>query len=291
MGHPPFAINLSTACLAPLPLATALRLVAEAGFDGVEMVIGTEIAHLGAMRVAVLARAHGLRIHTIHQPLSAWGRWRRLAARAEDGMRLALELGCAAAVIHSPHAYSLTEPSMRDWLAAVARCVQWAQGSETRLALENPPYAARSGRPPLFCAPDELACFAREHGLAITFDACHAGTAGLDLLAAYHTLRPQIVNIHLSDRRAVNLPLAEGRLGSLLTHHQMPGAGDLPLSALLRQLSQDGYSGPVSVEVNPFALANWHPGLRRRNLRRILAYARAASEGAATELGPEAIEL
>lgn len=274
----PFAINLSTACLIPLPLATTLPLAAEAGYDGVELVLSGEVARLGASKALSLASQHGLNVHTVHQPLMAWGRWRLLVARAEAAVRLALELGCKAAVIHSPLAYHYRAPCVQEWIVAVERCVRLAEGSAVQVALENPPYAAHAGRLPILSDPLELMGFAREHDLAVTLDTCHAGTARLDLVAAYQALRGRLVNVHLSDQRASAPQLARGRLASVLTDHQMPGVGGLALHDLVQRLAQDGYKGPLTVEVNPVALGSLCPPLRQRNLQRILAYIRQAAQ-------------
>jgi sugar phosphate isomerase/epimerase len=280
LPRPPFAINLSTACLAPLSLATILRLAAEAGYDGLELVLSPEIERLGTDRVLALASQHALRVHTVHQPLIAWGRSRRLTARAEAAVQMALGLQCDAAVIHAPHAYHYGDPWVREWTAVVERCVRLTQGTSTRIALENPPYAAHAGRLPILSEPLELAGFAREHGLAVTYDTCHAGTAGLDLMAAYEALREHLANVHLSDMRAPWHRLAKGRLASIWTDHQIPGAGELALCDLLQRLARDGYTGPVTVEVNPVVIGNvWSP-LRRRNLHRIVAFVREAGSRA-----------
>lgn len=279
MGNLPFPVNLSTACLIPLPLATSLRYIAEAGYDGVELVLTVEVARLGANKTLALAREHGLGVHTVHQPLTSQGRWRTLEARAEAAVRLALDMGCTGAIVHVPFAHHDGAPWVQQWMKAVERWLRFTERSGLRIALENPPYAAHISRLPILSKPSELVSFAEKRGLAVTFDTCHAGAARLDLVAAFQALRPVLANIHLSDRKASARGLVGGRIGSILTDHQMPGAGDLPLGALIRRLVQDGYTGPLTIEVNPVALGSLFAPTRRRNLQRILAYVRQAGQG------------
>ena len=276
MSRFPLLVSLSTACLLPLSLERTFRLAAEAGFEAVELVLSSETERLGAKGIRLLAKKYDLSIPSVHQRLMGAGRLGPHAARLEEAAEMAYRLGAGCAVLHIPWARCWDEPHFQGWLLALERAQRRLTGSPTRLAVENytrSPYGAHA---PLLSDPQELAHFAQERGLMITYDTCHAATAGLDVLETYERLRPLIADIHLSDRRDILRPIADGHLISVLTHHQMPGVGDLPLRPFLRRLAEDGYRGPVSVEVNPVAMRVWAPPLRRRNLARILAYAREA---------------
>ncbi len=278
MGDPLLRISLSTACLAPLSLEATMRLAAEAGFMQVELVLTPETARLGAEGVRAIAQKYGLSIPTVHQRLMGLGRW-TLAARLLEAADMARRLGAECAVAHAPWARTEEDPHFQAWLRALDVAQRDLSGAPTRLTVENytqPPTGAGAA---FLSDPQALARFAQEHGVWITYDTCHAGSAGLDLLATYDLLRPLLANIHLSDRRGLFAPLSDGHLVSVFTHHQMPGAGDLPLHDFLRRLVADGYRGPVSVEVNPVALGVWWPAWRRRNLGRIVEYVRSAGRG------------
>jgi sugar phosphate isomerase/epimerase len=58
----------------------------------------------------------------------------------------------------------------------------------------------------------------------------------------------------------------------MFSHHQMPGRGTLPLRALLGRLKGGGYAGPLTIEVNPLAMAAWRPAERAARLRRIVEF-------------------
>jgi sugar phosphate isomerase/epimerase len=257
-------------------LAERLRLAADAGFSGVELVLSVEAVRLGPDRVRALAEASRLPILSVHQPLWGLGRWRSLAARLDDAVGYALALDCPIAVVHDPGAHSWREPHAAAWLAALEEGERQCRSTCTRLSVENAVGRAAVDPTMLLGDPASLAAFADERGLGITMDTCHTGTAGLALERTYGTLRPLLTNVHLSDRRERNLPGWDGHLLSMFSHHQMPGSGALPLRALLGRLRDDGYAGPVTVEVNPLAMAVWRPSERAARLRRIERYIRAA---------------
>jgi sugar phosphate isomerase/epimerase len=70
----------------------------------------------------------------------------------------------------------------------------------------------------------------------------------------------------------VDLP----QVGSAFANHRYPGAGTLPLTDLLADLAAGGYGGPVTLEVNPFALRFWWPPAIRRRLAQAVAWMRDA---------------
>lgn len=274
MGARQPLISLSTACLFPWSLEVVLDLAAEAGFEGVELVLAPESQRLGAAQTARRVAEAGLKLATVHQPLWPLGPWRRLSVRMRSATEFGAELGCAAVVVHCPELARWSDPAARAWLAALEYCRRTLAGSPTRLALENITGHGAGGRC-LLDDPIELARFVAERGLHATLDTCHAGATLDGLWTTYAALRPYLANVHWSDRRRNPRQRRDGHLVSVFRHHQMPGAGDLPLTAFLARLMQDGYTGPLSVEVNPVMLHAWsrHQALAR--LRRVRAALRA----------------
>ena len=62
----------------------------------------------------------------------------------------------------------------------------------------------------------------------------------------------------------------------LIRYHRMLGEGDLPLAPFLAQLRSDGYCGPVSLEVSPWALGAWSLRRTRQRLTQAVDYVRSA---------------
>lgn len=274
MGASRSLVSLSTACLFPRPLEAILAIAAEAGFEGVELVLAPESRRLGAAQTARRVADAGLKLATVHQPLWPLGEWRRLSARMRSATDFGAELGCAAVVVHCPELARWSDPAARAWLAAIEHCRHALAGSPTRLALENITGHGAGGRC-LLDDPAELARFVAERGLHATLDTCHAGATPDGLWTTYAALRPHLANVHWSDRRRNPRQRRDGRLVSMLRHHQMPGAGDLPLAAFLARLAQDGYDGPLSVEVNPVMLHAWSRRQALARLRQVRAFLRA----------------
>jgi sugar phosphate isomerase/epimerase len=164
----------------------------------------------------------------------------RSAREAEQLGVLARRLGAELFVMHVPLLRSLDAPRAQCYADALARGRQ-AGGSRVSLAVENLQHNKRHRRFPA----DDLATlvgFCQAQGCGITFDTCHAGANGEDLLASYTIVRPALRNVHLSD--------VAWRRGRAQTH-LLPGEGELPLGELLATLTRDGYDGLVTVEIRP----------------------------------------
>ncbi len=136
-----------------------------------------------------------------------------------------------------------------------------------QLGLESNQYNLRTRRY-LFDDLAALTRFAQERDCSVTFDTCHAGANGEDILACYEIVRPVLRNIHLSDVR--------WRSGLPYTHI-MPGEGDLPLDAFLAALARDGYDGLVTLEMRPQEVGWFGRARHVQRMRQALEYVRAAA--------------
>jgi len=269
-------LSLSTACLYGFPLRTTFALAAEAGFEAVELVMGPQVWCRGTRHAASLAQDSGLEIHSVHPTPLGLSPDGRGVGCIRDAVRAGLELGCSCVVVHVPEVSCWTDPVAQRWLKALEDCQRLARGSAMRITLENSGVRYQPGREAVLGRLPALVIFAREHGLGITFDACHAGAAGLELLPAYDLVRDRLVNVHFSDFRHLRRGTGLGLLSILLAQHRMPGEGCLPLADLATRLAQDGFSGSITVEVGAIALRAWSRGQLRRRLSHIVEYIRSA---------------
>lgn len=271
-------LSLSTACLYHLPLGAAFRLAAEAGFTGVELVMGPEAWLRGPRAVSRLARAHGLVIYSVHQSLLKWSPRGTGAGRMVDAARFALALDCPCVVFHDPMTSRWAEPAAQRWLRAMLVCREMLDKSKTRLALENPGMYFPRDRYTVTSQLPVLLDLARRYDLDITLDTCHAGTAKQDLIAAYGLARERLANIHLCDLKPGDAaPAPIHALRTLFVHHQMPGEGYLPLAAFLAHIAADNYPGPVTMEISIAALRGWSLRDLRARLRQAATFALAAT--------------
>jgi sugar phosphate isomerase/epimerase len=275
--------SISTFSLYPLPLRAALPLIRRAGFDGVELVAPPVVHARIAARLAELVRRHGLAVLSVHQTLFGYGPLLPLERRARDAVALALAVGAPRIVLHSPHVRAWAQPAGERWLETLAQLQKQAAAAGACISIENVDWNPRLDKPVVLGEMHALAGFAARRGLGVTLDTCHAMRSHADLLESYKALGPQMVNVHLSDWRDIGA--GERRLvqRSLMANHLLPGQGQAPLAALLRRLAADGYAGPVTLEVNPWALRPWSPAQCLGRLEQAVAYIRQAGQGSAPQ--------
>ncbi len=274
---PSVLLSLSTACLYVFPLRRIFSLAAEAGFDGVELTMAPEVWLRGARYVRSLCGEYGLAICSIHQTLMRISPRGMGAGRIVDAVHMALELGCPIVVIHAPGGVGWADRVVQNWLRKVRLGQELAEGGTTRLAVENAGWYRDEDRHDVLGRLSTLANVARRYDLDITLDTCHVGSTGMDLLEAYALVRERVVNVHLSDFKPSPLPINNHFLRTLLSHHQMPGEGQLPLAQLVSRLAQDGFQGPISIEIGFLALRAWSLPRLRCYLSRTVDYVRVAS--------------
>ena len=277
--------SLSTGTLYIYPLRLVFRWARAVGFDGVELVVNPEAIARGGRAVQQIADQEGMEILTVHPTVVPLPYWRERGGGIAPTIRLAQGTGAGLVVMHTPRSESLDHG---EGLAFRQR-VEWWQprlaGSGLRLAMENKSIQTEADRAYALSPLDRLREFADRYDLGLVLDTTHAGTAGEDLLRAQRTFDGRLANVHLSDMGG-RIPLSGlPRARTILGQHRFPGAGDLALADLLAGLGRDGYSGPVTLEVNPFALRIWWPPAVRRRLVQALDWLQGAARQAAPDHG------
>jgi len=273
-------ITLSTGSLYNYGTARVFDLAAQAGYDGIEVLVdhrwdGRQPAYLRR-----LSADYSLPVVAVHSPFAIevpdWpadqlGRLRRTVA-------LAQEVGASTVVTHLPfrlyaiaghwHGYRprrfflpvllpRREPyyySLRDGLVS-----ELEAETGVTIGVENMPSKQFLGlRLNGYWFNDPVELFRFPH---LTLDTTHLGTWGLDPLAVYEQLRERVVHVHLSNY--------DGR------EHRSPPDGRLPLAELLRRMARDGYQGAITVETSPDALDAGDEEKCLDALRRALAFCRS----------------
>lgn len=269
-------ISCSTGSLYHLPLAVALRLIRDAGFDGAEVVGSLETLARGKAAMARIVARAGIPALSFHPPLYPFPGWPLTqAGRAEATMEHARALGSALAVIHAPKSWSMATPRALEYIAAIdaAQTFGAAHGIVIGLETTQKPW---DGRPPMLF--DDLSYFMRfvaAHDLAVTFDTSHAAANGDDLPIVLGQIGARLRNIHFSDCGPV-IP------GQRPKTHLRPGMGTaVDLAAFTRDLTRTGYTGLITLEISPLELRPWSlPAISRR-----LAQARAFVAAALADAG------
>jgi sugar phosphate isomerase/epimerase len=271
-------LSLSTGTLYIYPLRAVMRWARAAGFDGVELVVNPEAIGRGGRAVGRLAAEEGMEVLTAHPTVVPLPGWReRSAGGLERTLGLAGEAGAKLVVVHTPRAESLEAGEGLAFRRQIEGLLPQLQASGPRLAVENK--AARTATDAGYALTPlhRLRDFAERYDLGLVLDTTHAAASGEDLMRARQVFGPRLANVHLSDAGGPLTRLPARRLRGATGEHRFPGAGTLSLSTLLGDLGGDGYAGPVTLEVNPFALRFWWPPAVRRRLAEAAAWIQAAA--------------
>ena len=254
----PVPVVFSTGSLYPFGLDRVYTWAAEAGFDGVEIMMDERWDTHQASYLHHLAERHGIKVLAFHPPLrrGAWnlGSQETLVRVA----RLARRMEVPVVVAHPP-------PPGRPLERWSAGPLRKAREQGVSVAVENMP---RSEARTLFGIRRHRSCHLPEHlvGLGeVTLDTSHVGASKVDLMRAYSMLAGQLRHVHLSDS-----DLTGG------DQHRLPGRGRLPLRPFLAALAGSGYPGVVSLELKPWALGAPDTGTILERMREALYFARRA---------------
>lgn len=265
-------ISCSTASLYHLPLGTALALIREAGFDGLEFVVSPESLLRGMPAMGRVVARSRLPALTFHPPLYPFPGWPRNQAEAMMNVVAGAErLGCEVGVIHAPRSRSLETPRAQRYISGLVAAREYAAAKGIAIGLETTQRPVAGKRPLLFDDLNFFLDFVDRLDLRVTLDTAHAGASGDDLLVDLARIGPRLRNIHYSDCR-IDDPAKDPKT------HLLPGTGNtIDLAAFTRALGGAGYAGVITLELAPQIVGLWPP-------RKILSQLAAAREFVALEL-------
>ena len=230
-------ILFSTGCLFHLPLGEIASLGARAGFDGLELIL-SDPALLDADKV--LKETAVCPVMSVHAPFRQWSLWGGHFGAWQKSAALARKLPLVTNITLHPPFFRPGEFSLHRRFAKTPDLAAILEADErTVLSLENLPWSERVpfGRDPLVA----LIQVCEDKDVAMTFDTCHLGVSGRDILDSWRTVPQGLVrNIHFSDTDGVR-------------EHLWPGRGMLPLAGFLEMLREEPYHGLLTLEVSPGA--------------------------------------
>ncbi|HEY6737343.1 MAG TPA: sugar phosphate isomerase/epimerase [Actinopolymorphaceae bacterium] len=233
---PEAPIGLSTASVYPESTATAFELAARLGYDGVEVMVGTDPLSQDVAALQRLSDYHQVRILSIHAPTllimqRVWGSdpW----TKVDRSIEAAKSLGAGVVVVHPPFRWQ--REYARDFVAGIARR---QEESGIDLAVENmfPWRAGGVGGVQAYLPGWDP----REFEYAdVTLDLSHTATAGVDALEMATDLGDRLTHVHLADGN-----------GSIKDEHLVPGRGNQRCAEVLELLAHRGFTGSIVVELN-----------------------------------------
>jgi sugar phosphate isomerase/epimerase len=254
-------VIFSTGSLYPFGLDRSYGWAAEAGYDGVEIMMDERWDTHQDSYLIHLAEKYGIPILALHTPLyqSAW------QLDPEEillrSAKLAGRIGAPVVIVHPP-------PPGRPLARWAAGPLKRARQEGVHVAVENMP-RGRAKYP--FSIRRNQSCHRPEHLFDVgdvTLDTSHIAASRLDLMEAHAKLAGQLRHVHLSDS-----DLTGG------DQHRLPGKGKLPLKEFLAALETDGYPGAASLELKPWPLGTPNPEVILKRMREALSFTREGIGG------------
>lgn len=230
-----FQFLASTGPLFARPLDWAMGVIAEAGYDGVELMVTQDPATQDGETVAEASEREGMPVPVVHGPFLLLTRrvfGTDQVGKAERSLELAAQLGAHLMIVHPPFRW---QTSFHSWLVEDAE--RAADELGTRVGVENLFPVSVAGRPVRFhryTEPTHLAPFPH-----LVFDTSHFAVAGVDIVEAWDVLQDRTEHLHVSDNRG------RGR-----DSHAPLGHGGLPLGGFLRTVAASDYAGPICLELD-----------------------------------------
>ncbi|MHB1068076.1 MAG: sugar phosphate isomerase/epimerase family protein [Candidatus Nanopelagicales bacterium] len=250
-------IGLSTSSVYPETTASAFELASSLGYDGVEVMVGTDTTSQDSDALKALVDHYEVPVLSIHAPCllitqRVWGTdsWGKL----QKAQEVAERLGASTVVVHPPFRWQ--RDYARDFVSGLAR-----MGSETDVvfAVENMfPWRAGPGSVAAYLPDWDVRNDDYPHA---TLDLSHTSVSRSDAIEMAGDLGERLAHLHLADGS-----------GSARDEHLIPGRGDQPVAEVLGLLAGTGFAGSVIVEVSTRRAAD--RAARVVDLAEALAFAR-----------------
>jgi sugar phosphate isomerase/epimerase len=228
------AIVCSTISVFSKPIDAAFGLIADAGFDGIEIMVTKDPDTRDARRIRELSEDHGLPIAAIHAPFllvtrRVWGV--DPVGKIDRALELARDVDAPLVVVHPPYRW---QRGYRRWLDG--RLPGMAE--RPAIAVENMfPVRVRGRSVGTIHARQSLEDL--ERAPRVVLDTSHAAVANLDPVEVAERLGDRLVHVHLSNNA-----------GKGWDSHLPIDRGVLDLGRFLEALAGRGFGGAVSLEID-----------------------------------------
>ena len=267
-SRPPIPVGLSTAAAFPESTAAAFAMAAEAGYDGVEVMVQTDLTSQAPDALARLMDQYQIPVLSVHSPCllitaTVWSS--DPLVKLARSIEMAEKLGAPTVVVHPPFVWQ------RDAAANFTESVAELQSrTEVIIAVENMFPVKLAGRLVNSYRPHwDPVPAGHQH---YTLDLSHTATSGSDAMDMLRRMGSGLSHLHLADGS-----------GSAKDEHLVPGRGIAPCAEVLQTLSDawagGNFAGSVILEISTRAGKNEQ---RRVDVAEALAFARLHLPPAAT---------
>jgi sugar phosphate isomerase/epimerase len=228
-------VALSTSSVYPEGTAAAFEMSARLGYDGVEVMVGTDSVSQDPQALSALVDHYHTPILSIHAPCllvtqRVWGTdpWGKLVRAKEVAERL----GASTVVVHPPFRWQRSYAK-----GFVAGLAAMANETAVEFAVENMfPWRAGSQEIPAYAPGWDVR---DEDYPFVTLDLSHTSVSRSDAMQMAADLAGRLRHVHLADGT-----------GSARDEHLIPGRGEQPAAELLQHLARTGFDQTVVVEVS-----------------------------------------
>jgi len=259
--RPHIPVGLSTAAAFPEGTAAAFAMAAEAGYDGVEVMVQTDVTTQTPDALARLVDEYQIPVLSVHSPCllitaTVWSS--DPLVKLARSIEMAEKLGAGTVVVHPPFVWQ--RGAAANFTESVA---ELQSRTEVVIAVENMFPVKVAGR---------LVNSYRPHWDPVpaghqyfTLDLSHTATSGSDAMNMLRRMGSRLAHLHLADGS-----------GSAKDEHLVPGRGAQPCAEVLQRLAAgnpDGvpFTGSVILEISTKAVNN---DQRRVDVAESLAFAR-----------------
>lgn len=229
-------VVLSTSSVYPESTQAAFALASRLGYDGVEVMVGTDAISADGDALAELSTYHQVPVTAIHAPTllltqRVWGTdpW----AKLEKAGEVAAALGAKVVVVHPPFRWQ------RNYAAAFTDGIRRLEVATGLIyAVENMyPWRGPGGGEVRAYAPSwDCALLDCDH---LTLDLSHAAISRQRSVELVRDWGERLAHVHLTD----------GTDGPS-DQHLLPGDGDQDPAAVVAELVRSGFRGQVVAEVS-----------------------------------------
>lgn len=228
-------VQCSTGPFWTYALPQTMDLLADAGYEEIELMVTRDPATQRPDIPLKLAEERGLRIASVHAPFlvitkSVWGM--DPLGKIKRGAEMCQAFGADSMIVHPPY---LWEREYATWATEEAGAFTEESGIKVAVETMYPKWVAgRRIRAYRWLDPVDLVEACRH----VAMDTSHLAVTRSDILEAYATLFPKLTHIHLSNNNG------DGKDGHLELEQ-----GILPLDRLLNEVCRSGYDGAISLEL------------------------------------------
>jgi sugar phosphate isomerase/epimerase len=203
-------ISIATANFHFLPFRQALEIIAEAGFEHIELApywekgpwaVAQHLKGVSVREAVAMVRRSGLKVASLHDAGGVVDDAYSIRGFVNPQLDAYLDhLGYAPGciVFHTPHLKGPANPAW--WQTMSAEAVKAAdryRSHETAVTVENLPFFDGYYVP--LVTPQALLAFVSQNDLGVTLDTTHYAQIGVDVAQAVSVLKEKIRTLHLSD--------------------------------------------------------------------------------------------